>query len=47
MFKVAMVNSQGGLAEGPGAVCLSALALLRPGGRRVGASARARGMVVA
>ena len=46
MFKVAMVNSQGGLAEGPGAVCLSALALLRPA-RRVGAAARARGMVVA
>ena len=46
MFKVAMVNSQGGLAEGPGAVCLSALALLRPG-RRVGTSARVRGMVVA
>jgi hypothetical protein len=47
MFKVAMVNSQGGLAEGPGAaVCLSALALLRPG-RRVGAAARAQGMVVA
>ena len=46
MFKVAMVNSQGGLAEGPGAVCLSALALLRLG-RRVGAAARARGMVVA
>lgn len=46
MFKVAMVNPQGGLAEGPGAVCLSALALLRPG-RRVGAAARARGMVVA
>lgn len=46
MFKVAMVNSQGGLAEGPGAVCLYALALLRPG-RRVVAAARARGMVVA
>ena len=46
MFKVAMVNSQGGLAEGPGAVCLSALALLRSG-RRVGAVARARKMVVA
>jgi hypothetical protein len=46
MFKVAMVNSQGGLAEGPGAVCLSALALSRPG-RCVGASARVRGMVVA
>ena len=46
MFKVAMVNSQRDLAEGPGAVCLSALALLRPG-RRVGAAARVRGMVVA
>jgi hypothetical protein len=46
MFKAAMVNSQGGLAEGPGAVYLSALALLRPS-RRVGAVARARGMVVA
>ena len=46
MFKVAMVNSQRGLAEAPGAVCLSALALLRPN-RRVGAAARARGMVVA
>lgn len=46
MLKVAMVNSQGGLAEGPGAVCLSALALLQPG-RHVGAAARARGMVVA
>jgi hypothetical protein len=46
MFKVAMVNSQGGLAEGPGAVCQSALALLRPG-RRVGAVARARGMMLA
>ena len=46
MFKVAMVNSQGGLAEGPGAVCLSALALLRPG-RCDGAAARLRGMVVA
>ena len=46
MFKVAMVNSQGGLAEGPGTVCLSALALLRPG-RHGGAPARVRGMVVA
>jgi hypothetical protein len=46
MFKVAMVNSQGGLTKGPGAVCLSALALLRPG-RRVGAAARVRGMMVA
>jgi hypothetical protein len=41
-----MVNSQGGLAEGPGAVCLSALALLRPR-RRVGAAPRAQGRVVA
>jgi hypothetical protein len=46
MFKVAMVNSQGSLAEGPGAVCLYAPTLLRPG-RRVGAAARARGMMVA
>lgn len=46
MFEAAMGNSQGGLAEGPGAVCLSALALLRPG-RRVRAAARLRGMVVA
>ena len=46
MFEVAMGNSQGGLAEGPGAVCLSALALLRPG-RRGGAAARVRRMVVA
>ncbi len=46
MLKAAMVNSQGSLAEGPGAVCLSALALLRPG-RRGGAAARAWGMVVA
>ena len=46
MFEVAMVNPKGGSAEGPGAVCLSALALLRPV-RRVGAAARARGMVVA
>lgn len=46
MFKVAIVNPKGSFAEGPGAVCLSALALLRPG-RRVGAAARARGMVVA
>jgi hypothetical protein len=43
MFKVAMVNPKGCLAEGPGAVCLSALACCDP----VGASARARGMVVA
>jgi hypothetical protein len=46
MFKGAMVNSQGSSAEGPGAMCLSALALLRPG-RRVGAAARAREMMVA
>ena len=46
MFRVAMANSQGSLAEGPGAVCLSALALLRPG-RHGGAAARVRGMVVA
>lgn len=46
MFKVAMVNSQGDLAEAPGAVFLSALALLRPG-RRGGAAARAWGMVFA
>ena len=45
MFKVAMVNPKGGLAEGPGAECMSARALLRPC-RRVGAAARARGMVV-
>jgi hypothetical protein len=46
MFRVVMANSQGSLAEGPGAGCLSALALLRPG-RHGGATARARGMVVA
>ena len=44
MFKVAMVNSQGGLGGGSGRRVSVRARLVAP---RVGAAARARGMVVA